>query len=115
MGDPKRKDSPIPLPRGVAYLSAPFFFDATKPRRAETLREYFGCERAIPTETRETLKTFNNRTDDPAAVLPRSGAGLLQNMPDGHPALDGAIFPTLVVVGQLDSYVSHFISKEYAS
>ncbi|KAL8279762.1 hypothetical protein RQP46_007857 [Phenoliferia psychrophenolica] len=83
-GDPTRHDSSTPLPRGVVYLSAPFFFDATKARRAETLRAYFG-------------------TDDPAAVFPYSGAGLLQNMPAGHPALDGTVLPTLVVVGQLDT------------
>ncbi|ORY57690.1 Alpha/Beta hydrolase protein [Leucosporidium creatinivorum] len=83
-GDPSRSESPTPLPRGVVYLSAPFFFNTSIPRRAETLRAYFG-------------------TDVAEEVLPLSAAGLLKNMPEGHPTLNPLTFPTLLVVGQLDT------------
>lgn len=43
------------------------------------------------------------RTDRAEEVLPLSAAGLLKNMPDGHPTLNPLTFPTLIVVGQLDT------------
>ena len=72
---------------GVALLSAPFFFDR-KPRRALTLRLYYG-------------------TDDLELVRPRSGVGLLESLAE-QPELananaDPRLCPTLVTVGQYDA------------
>lgn len=68
----------------MILLSAPLFFDVTNPRRAETLRHYYG-------------------TDVADEVFPRSPVGLLKGMSEGHKTLDPIEFPTLVVVGQLDT------------
>ncbi|KAJ6563608.1 Alpha/Beta hydrolase protein [Mycena vulgaris] len=72
---------------GVVYLSAPFFFDASKARRAQTLCEYYG-------------------SDDPAVVLPLSPAGLLSSLPADSPVLNPRVLPTLMLVAQYDPCVS---------
>lgn len=90
-GDPVRAtrspgsaDRAIPPLAGVAYLSAPFSFDHTKARRAQTLREYYG-------------------SDDPQVWEPVSPLGLLKKMPPGNATLDAKLCPTLITVGEFDS------------
>jgi prenylcysteine alpha-carboxyl methylesterase len=90
-GDPSRASTPTaagnaltPPLAGVVYLSVPFYFDHTKVRRAQTLREYYG-------------------SDEVDQWDPRSPVGLFKNLKDDSQVLDAHNLPTFVVIGQLDS------------
>lgn len=68
---------------GVAYLSVPFYFDHTKARRAQTLREYYGSDREEEWESRSPL-------------------GLFKRMPEDDQTLHAFKLPTFICLGQLD-------------
>lgn len=86
-GDPERAmnagDPLSPPLAGVAYLSAPFYFDHTKARRAQTLREYYG-------------------SDDPEQWKDKSPLHLLQTVPADSPVLQPAKLPTMIQISQYD-------------
>lgn len=84
-GDPSRQGTSALSPplAGVAYLSVPFYFDHTKARRAQTLREYYG-------------------SDEPSHWQSYSPVGLFKALKDDDETLDAARLPVLVVIGQLD-------------
>ena len=69
--------------KGVAYLSVPFYFDRTKARRAQTLREYYG-------------------SDEIDAWEPRSPLGLFKRLSDNEKALHAFNLPVFICIGQLD-------------
>lgn len=78
----KSKDIQPPL-KGVAYLSVPFYFDHTKARRAQTLREYYGSDQVNEWE-------------------PRSPLGLFKRLQEDDNALKALELPVLICLGQLD-------------
>lgn len=84
-GDSARaaKEAQDPPVAGVAYLSAPFYFDHLKARRAQTLREYYG-------------------SDQPEDWKDRSPVGLLQHLRPGDAALVAKKLPTMLLVGEYD-------------
>lgn len=73
--------------KGVAYLSVPFYFDNTKARRAQTLREYYGSDSIEEWE-------------------PRSPLGLFKRLPKTHETLHSFNLPIFICLGQLDPYVN---------
>lgn len=89
-GDPSRsatssssEDKIHPPVAGVAYLSVPFYFDHTKARRAQTLREYYGSDKVEEWESRSPL-------------------GLFKRLSAEIEALHAFKLPTFICLGQLD-------------
>lgn len=73
----------FPPVKGVAYLSVPFYFDNTKSRRSQTLREYYGSDKIEIWE-------------------PKSPIGLFKRIPEGNQALHAFELPVFICLGQLD-------------
>ncbi|KAK4505485.1 hypothetical protein PRZ48_003448 [Zasmidium cellare] len=78
-GDPAlpKRDPLKPPVAGVIHLDVPFWFDSKNPRRAQTLREYFG-------------------SDADEAWQSRTALSLFRQLPDDSPALDSDKLPTYV-------------------
>lgn len=72
-----------PPVKGVAYLSVPFYFDNTKARRAQTLREYYGSDSVEQWEAMSPL-------------------GLFKRLPETDKTLHAFNLPVLICLGQLD-------------
>jgi acetyl esterase/lipase len=84
-GDKARpvKEAQDPPLAGIAYLSAPFYFNHTIARRAQTLREYYG-------------------SSEPEHWKDRSPIGLLEHLPEADAALNAKKLPTMMLVGEYD-------------
>ncbi|CEJ57923.1 hypothetical protein PMG11_06598 [Penicillium brasilianum] len=78
-GDPKRKPKALIFPpvAGVIYLSVPFRFDRTKPRRQKIIHHYYG-------------------SDSEAVWGPLSPLGLFKCLPEGSPLLDSDQLPVYI-------------------